>query len=510
VSLRYVRDLLDRQPQQGAVPRVDIANTLFVLLPSGNAFFDLAQNGRYLGVNGTAATTGPGGLGVLGGSTYTSLGGVELPNNADFRFSGSAGTLIFHLREPDLSGIGSPIIFSVRDGTTTHLSFFINDDNATTFTQLAVQIGGTTLSAPNFTVLENQDDVVACSWGANGMRLYSRSAGGLVASNGTTTLPSTNTVRPYLLNRSTGGRANPGIIYSGFGYKRQLSDAQIVAAISGVGAPYSELFEPRRFISIGTTSAATQNESGGSSATVTVTASGAGNALEIRSGGSSSTVNVTAAGVGAALETVSGGSGSTVTVTAAGAGNGSTADSGGASATVTVTAAGAGSARESASGGAGSTVTVSAVGAGASADGASGGASTAVNVSAAGAGTALETASGGASANVLVTASGGRLALEIAVGGSSATVNVSAAGAGVSSEAGGAGTYPDPATVLAGVQYGPTGADYTGTLTLTSAGDIAAAVLAALNATTIPVDVKKVNSVTITGAGVPGNSMRPA
>ena len=30
----------------------------------------------------------------------------------------------------------------------------------------------------------------------------------------------------------------------------------------------------------------------------------------------------------------------------------------------------------------------------------------------------------------------------------------------------GAVTYPDPADVLAGVQYGPTGADYTGTLSI--------------------------------------------
>ena len=30
----------------------------------------------------------------------------------------------------------------------------------------------------------------------------------------------------------------------------------------------------------------------------------------------------------------------------------------------------------------------------------------------------------------------------------------------------GAATYPDPADVLVGVQYGPTGADYTGTLSV--------------------------------------------
>ena len=43
-----------------------------------------------------------------------------------------------------------------------------------------------------------------------------------------------------------------------------------------------------------------------------------------------------------------------------------------------------------------------------------------------------------------------------------------------------------------------------------SVEDIAAAVLASLNAATIPVDIKKVNSVSITGAGVPGNTWGPA
>lgn len=43
-----------------------------------------------------------------------------------------------------------------------------------------------------------------------------------------------------------------------------------------------------------------------------------------------------------------------------------------------------------------------------------------------------------------------------------------------------------------------------------TAEEITAAVLAALNAATIPVNVKRVNDVTIIGAGVPGNSFRPA
>lgn len=43
-----------------------------------------------------------------------------------------------------------------------------------------------------------------------------------------------------------------------------------------------------------------------------------------------------------------------------------------------------------------------------------------------------------------------------------------------------------------------------------TAGDIAAAVLASLNATFLPVDVRKVNAVTITGVGVEGNEWGPA
>ena len=43
-----------------------------------------------------------------------------------------------------------------------------------------------------------------------------------------------------------------------------------------------------------------------------------------------------------------------------------------------------------------------------------------------------------------------------------------------------------------------------------SAAEIAAAVLAALQGTTIPVDVTKINHVTLTGAGTAANPMRPA
>ena len=73
---------------------------------------------------------------------------------------------------------------------------------------------------------------------------------------------------------------------------------------------------------------------------------------------------------------------------------------------------------------------------------------------------------------------------------------------------------PDQVDVRTGVQYGPSGADYTGALIVGGAyptpAEISAAVLSALNATAIPVDVKKVNGVTLQGAGVTGNSMRPA
>lgn len=44
---------------------------------------------------------------------------------------------------------------------------------------------------------------------------------------------------------------------------------------------------------------------------------------------------------------------------------------------------------------------------------------------------------------------------------------------------------------------------------LPSAADIAAAVMAALNATTIPVNIKQVNSVPIKGSGVVGDTWGP-
>ena len=74
---------------------------------------------------------------------------------------------------------------------------------------------------------------------------------------------------------------------------------------------------------------------------------------------------------------------------------------------------------------------------------------------------------------------------------------------------------PAPSEVMAGVAYGPSGTEFTGTMTAGSGtyptpAEISTAVLAALNATTIPVNVKQVNGVTLAGRGITGDSMRPA
>lgn len=63
------------------------------------------------------------------------------------------------------------------------------------------------------------------------------------------------------------------------------------------------------------------------------------------------------------------------------------------------------------------------------------------------------------------------------------------------------------ASLVAGAATGGGGA-----LTLSPAdiAAIAAAVVAALGATTIPVDVRKVNAIALTGTGAPGDPMRPA
>lgn len=87
--------------------------------------------------------------------------------------------------------------------------------------------------------------------------------------------------------------------------------------------------------------------------------------------------------------------------------------------------------------------------------------------------------------------------------------NAAAAGA-TASISNGLAVYPDPSTVLLGVSYGPTGVEYTGTFAVPSAGDIATAVLAALNATTIPVDTRKMNGAAVLGNGTSGNQWRGA
>ncbi len=200
------------------------------------------------------------------------------------------------------------------------------------------------------------------------------------------------------------------------------------------GNPW-QLFAPRRiWVPQSAGGGDTQNESGGASATVSITAAGSGSAQEAATGGAGASVAVSSVGTGTAAEQASGGASAGASVSAVGTGTATEAASGGASAGVTVSAAGAGTASEAGaeSGGASATVTVSASGAGTAAEAASGGAGAVVAVSAAGAGSASEEGaqSGGASAAVLVTASGAGLALEIAFGGASAVVSVSAAGAG--------------------------------------------------------------------------------
>ena len=242
-------------------------------------------------------------------------------------------------------------------------------------------------------------------------------------------------------------KAGPsGRMYWMAAWARVLSPAEIAS----INANPWQIFEPRRIYIPGAAVGGAPAESGGASSTVTVTAAGAGSAVEAASGGASASVSVTAAGAGTAAEQASGGASASVTVsaagagsiqasggasasvvvTAAGAGTASTATSGGASAVVTVSAAGTGTATEAASGGASSAVSVTAAGAGTSSAGASGGSTATVSVSAVGAGTAFQPASGGAGAAVLVTAAGAGLALEIVAGGSSATVTVSAVGGG--------------------------------------------------------------------------------
>ena len=76
-------------------------------------------------------------------------------------------------------------------------------------------------------------------------------------------------------------------------------------------------------------------------------------------------------------------------------------------------------------------------------------------------------------------------------------------------------TWPLSSDVRLGVIYGPTGTEYTGTMaegggTYPTAESIAAAVVAALQETTIPVDTKKMNGYTIIGDGSEANPWRGA
>ena len=72
---------------------------------------------------------------------------------------------------------------------------------------------------------------------------------------------------------------------------------------------------------------------------------------------------------------------------------------------------------------------------------------------------------------------------------------------------------PDVADVRMGTTYGPTGADYTGALVVGGAyptpAEISTAVLTALNATTIPVDLQKVRGQSLTGVGTSADPWGP-
>ena len=79
---------------------------------------------------------------------------------------------------------------------------------------------------------------------------------------------------------------------------------------------------------------------------------------------------------------------------------------------------------------------------------------------------------------------------------------------------GGVVVWPLSSDVRIGVTYGPTGAEYTGTMaegggTYPTAESIAAAVVSALQGTTIPVNIKQVNDVTVQGAGTKLNPWQP-
>lgn len=133
----------------------------------------------------------------------------------------------------------------------------------------------------------------------------------------------------------------------------------------------------------------------------------------------------------------------------------------------------------------------------------------------------------GAVGTPAVTAGGAAVALPLGVSASSAVsapVGMGAAAAYPLGLAGywsvgtpvavvtGVAVYPPPDKVLLGFAYGPTGADYTGTATGgtgPTASEIAAAVTAALQATTLPVNLIQVRGQTVGGAGTPANPWGP-
>ena len=72
--------------------------------------------------------------------------------------------------------------------------------------------------------------------------------------------------------------------------------------------------------------------------------------------------------------------------------------------------------------------------------------------------------------------------------------------------------WPAESDVRLGVTYGPTGTEYTGTMTGgtgATVDEITAAVVSALQGTTIPVNIKQVNDVTVQGAGTKLNPWQP-
>ena len=76
-------------------------------------------------------------------------------------------------------------------------------------------------------------------------------------------------------------------------------------------------------------------------------------------------------------------------------------------------------------------------------------------------------------------------------------------------------TWPAESDVRLGVTYGPTGAEYTGTMaegggSYPTADQIASAVLAAIQGTTIPVNVTHFNGNPTVGSGQPNDPVRPA